>query len=180
MPAASLPAPGSVSANAPIVRPAVISGRYRFLCASVPYILMNWAARDWCATYTVLVAVHPRASSSATMAPWRAVPPLPPYASSMPNPNSPSSAKPSMLSAGKSPLWSYAEALGASTLSAKSRTVVRRSCSSSVIRRLSITALMEQYRFVVTTPRIRHNYENNPQRPQTRHCHESRPSPTFP
>ena len=50
---------------------------------------MNWAARDWCATYTVLVAVHPRASSSATMAPWRAVPPLPPYASSMPKPEQP-------------------------------------------------------------------------------------------
>ena len=44
--AASLPALGSVSANAAIVLPDAMLGRYLCLCASVPYIWMKRAASD--------------------------------------------------------------------------------------------------------------------------------------
>ncbi len=65
---ASLPDPGSVSANAPICSPVASFGRNWRFCPSVPHILMNCAHRERCAMYDVLVAAHARAISSTEIA----------------------------------------------------------------------------------------------------------------
>ncbi len=78
-PWASVPAPGSVSPNAPIFLPLARSGRYFFFCSSVPYVRIGSAQSDVCADTTTPVVAQTFESSSTHITYVKISQPCPPY-----------------------------------------------------------------------------------------------------
>ena len=65
---ASLPACGSVRQKQPILRPAAMSGRYLFFCASLPQARIGPQPTELCTLISVAVEAQPAAISSMASA----------------------------------------------------------------------------------------------------------------
>ena len=88
---ASDPASGSVSPNAPSLRPAVRSGRSRCFCSSEPNRWTGCVPSDVCAHIVIATLESIRVSSSTAIAYCSDEPPAPPYSSGNGIPIQPSS-----------------------------------------------------------------------------------------
>ena len=129
---ASLPAPGSVSPNAPNISPLASLGRYFFFCSSVPNIRIGIVPRLVCAPMVMAVLASATASSCTAMVKATVSMPAPPYFAGIGTPISPSSAICLTNPSGNFPSRSCCSATGATSLRAKSRTISRSNVCSSV------------------------------------------------
>ena len=160
---ASLPASGSVSAQAPRYSPRASGDSQRSLCASDPNIPTCAAASPlWAATVSAIVG-STRASSSTQMQYSTAESPAPPYRAGNCMPSSPSSASCASSSAGNACASSQAMTCGAISRSANSRTARRVTCSASVGRKSMAS-------------RLYHAPDGRQRRPPTRHAAATPPN----
>lgn len=122
---ASLPLPGSVSEKQPIHSPVESFGRYFCFCASVPKFKMGSTHSEWCADTRMPVAPQARDNSSTAIAYETQSRPVPPYSAGTYIPNSPIRPSCSMSPSSNRPSSSRLAALGAISLSQKSRSASR-------------------------------------------------------
>ena len=130
--AASVPPPGSVSANDAIVSPAASAGSQRSFCASDPNREIMAPPSPTAADSVIATDWSTRPSSSSAMHVITLPASAPPYAAGNGRPNSPRSAIARTSSSGKACRSSRSPAPGAITSSAKARTTVRNARCSSV------------------------------------------------
>src|SRR5712692_3987285 len=140
MEATSEPASGSVTARAPILRPAKAGRTNRSIWTGSPAARMCGTAMPW----VKRAAQRPEEPppwmiSSTTTIVWRMVPPLPPASSGKPTPSNPAAPAFSWRARGSSPTRSHSSMWGATSRATNSRTEARRRRSSS-----SMPAWMER------------------------------------
>ena len=133
MPPASEPEPGSVRPQQPTFSPRASGGRKRRFCSSLPARLMWAEQRLWWAASESATPASTRASSSITIAQSSIDSPEPPYSSGQHTPASPELARAGRTPRAGTPASRPTRAsAGASSASAKSRTVFRSSACSSL------------------------------------------------
>ena len=119
-PCASVPAPGSVNANAPNFSPVASGFTYFCFCSSVPYVMIGSMQRDVCADTTTPVVAQTLDNSSTHITYVRGSQPCPPYSFGTGIPINPYFCIFLTVSAGKASVSSVSCASGFTSVSANS------------------------------------------------------------